>query len=462
MTAAVPHLSMPSFRGAAGVARRDITPPVGIYSRLWGAATHNVASGIHRPLTLTALALSAETGSDPLLLVAMDGSWWWCGEDERQIREAALEALGLPPSALVVNLSHSHAAAVLSRGAGDNEGGHLLGPYLDHVETALIEAGREALEALGPAVLTWGRGTCDLAVNRDFPDPDRPRYLCGCNPARAADQQVLVGRVTGDDGRIVATIVNYACHPTTLAWENDLISPDYPGAMRETVEQHTDQAPCLFLLGACGELGPAHQYVADPAVADRHGRRLGHAALATLEGMLPPGHDLAYLGALESGAPLALWRPEPQPLDHRLEADRITVELPIRPEYPTAERLRQEYDQCTDHVKKERLRRQMDVRRLIGDKTACPVTIWLWRLGESFLVGCPGEAYSMLQTELRARFPRAAIACLNCANGWAGYFPPAELYGQDLYQVWQTPFASGCLERLLQACTARISQLTGA
>jgi hypothetical protein len=29
---------------------------------------------------------------------------------------------------------------------------------------------------------------------------------------------VLVGRVCDDGGRIVATIVNYACHPTTLAW----------------------------------------------------------------------------------------------------------------------------------------------------------------------------------------------------------------------------------------------------
>ena len=33
-----------------GVARRDVTPPVGIYARSWGAATHEVAEGVHRPL----------------------------------------------------------------------------------------------------------------------------------------------------------------------------------------------------------------------------------------------------------------------------------------------------------------------------------------------------------------------------------------------------------------------------
>src|SRR6185503_5155147 len=106
------------------------------------------------------------------------------------------------------------------------------------------------------------------------------------NPAVKADDTLVVGRITADDdGRVLGTLVNYACHPTTLAWENRLISPDYVGAMREVVEAHTGGGPCLFLQGASGELAPAHQYVGDTAVADRHGRRLGFSALAALEGM---------------------------------------------------------------------------------------------------------------------------------------------------------------------------------
>ena len=34
----------------AGFASGDITPPVGIYHRMWGAALHDRATGIHRPL----------------------------------------------------------------------------------------------------------------------------------------------------------------------------------------------------------------------------------------------------------------------------------------------------------------------------------------------------------------------------------------------------------------------------
>jgi len=40
---------------------------------------------------------------------------------------------------------------------------------------------------------------------------------------------------------------------------------------------------------------------------------------------------------------------------------------------------------------------------------------------------------------------------MNLVNGGVGYLPPRELYGKDLYQEWQTPFAAGSLELLIQS-----------
>ena len=51
-----------SFHGRIGIARVDITPPVGIPARNWGAAKHEIADSIHRPLTLTALTLATAAG----------------------------------------------------------------------------------------------------------------------------------------------------------------------------------------------------------------------------------------------------------------------------------------------------------------------------------------------------------------------------------------------------------------
>src|SRR5262249_48322007 len=141
--------------------------------------------------------------------------------------------------------------------------------------------------------------------------------------------------------RMLATLVNYACHPTTLAWENTLISPDFPGAMREVVEQATG-APCIFLQGASGDLGPVEGYVGDPAVADRNGRELGYAALAALEALPPPGTCFCYSGPVISGATLGAWSHVAMDADElrqkgRWRLRRWTVDLPYRPELRTPE-----------------------------------------------------------------------------------------------------------------------------
>ena len=46
-------IEFPQSRCLIGVSRADVTPPVGIYHRMWGAAKHDKATGVHRPLTIT-------------------------------------------------------------------------------------------------------------------------------------------------------------------------------------------------------------------------------------------------------------------------------------------------------------------------------------------------------------------------------------------------------------------------
>ena len=127
--------------------------------------------------------------------------------------------------------------------------------------------------------------------------------------------------------------------PTTLAWDNRLVSPDYPGAMREVIEQ-ASEAPCFFIHGASGDLGPREGYVGDTAVADRNGRQLGYAALAVMEGLDPPLTQYAYQGAVVSGATIGVWKH--QPLDEsqqnslrRFSIQQTVLPLDYRPGLPT-------------------------------------------------------------------------------------------------------------------------------
>jgi hypothetical protein len=441
---------MKPFAGRIGASRADITPPVGIYARNWGAAAHDVAEGIHRPLTLNVLTLQEGEDAPPFVLVSADLGWWRTRADETFVRGTILEELALDPARLMICLTHTHAGPSLCREDAEKPGGYLIADYLDSLIVAVVNCTRHALETAEPALLEWAVGACGLATNRDLPDPDGGRYINGWNAEAPADQTLTVGRVTTQDGRILATIVHYACHPTTLAWDNRLISPDYIGAMREIVERDTGSAPCLFLLGACGELAPAEQYTGDTAVADRHGRQLGYAALATLEGMLPPGTHLTYRGVVESGAPLAVWQPEPQEPAASLDAIQVEVEMPLQA-LPSLAELDALLEQTEDRAMAERLRRKRRIRQSVGEGDATSVPLWAWRIGDAFLVGCPNEAYSRMQTELRERFAGHIALAINVVNGHFGYLPPAELYTQNIYQVWQTPFAAGCLERTTSA-----------
>lgn len=444
-----------------GVARRDITPPQGIYFRSWGAAKHDTPRGIHRPFTVTALAIGAEAGDPPLLLVAMDGGWWQSGAEERRLRDAVLEALDLDEARLMINLSHTHAGPSLSVHDAHKPGGHLIAPYLELVRERIVEAGREAIDRASPAELVWATGRCDLASQRSLPDPAGGRFITGFHPDGPVDDTLLVGRVTDlEDDRLLATLVNYACHPTTLAWDNELLSPDYIGAMRATVESATDGEPCLFLFGAAGETAPAWQYVGDVAVADRHGRRLGLAVLSTLEGMLEPGHDLVFQGVVESGAPLGVWYPQAgAAATTGVAHHHRRLPLPIKADYPALPAIEAELDETTEPFLRERLSRKARLRRTLGDADHYPFDVWVWRTGGVFWVGYPGEAFSWLQTELRAAFPRQRVVVMNTVNGAIGYLPPAGLYDEDMYEVWQTPLDRGSLEALRDACVDAIEAM---
>lgn len=457
-----PEFIHASFHGHIGLCRVDITPPVGVYARNWGAAKHDVADSIHRPLMLTALALSEHADAEPLVLIDADLGWWKTPETFNRFQNQVLEELKLDPTRLIFALTHTHAGPPLMQVDPSLSGSDLLQQWMTTLATSTVDAVRQARRTLFESTLDWHVGRCGLATVRDFPDPDplQSRVLCGYNPQGEPDDTLLLGRITDNTGKVRATLVNYACHPTTLAAQNTAISPDYLGAMRETMEQITS-APALFMLGACGDLAPRYQYVGDPLVADQHGRQLGFSALATLHDMEPPGTSLAYQGALESGAPLAIWKHQPRKLSNQLRARVRTVELPLK-DWPSASELERQRIACTDRALEERLRRRRDIRHGIGDGSTFQLPIYAWRIGDAVLVGCCCEPYSFLQQELRRRFSDRAVICMNLINGSIGYLPPASIYDTDVYPVWQTPFDRGALETTIEAMTGVIKDVLSA
>lgn len=483
----MPYVDAPQSQLRFGIARADITPPAGIYWRMWGAATHDHATGVHRPLEATAAlfepfaASAAADENDRLALVSLDHCL--LGREEAElIIQAICHRCSLAPFQVLLTFTHTHSAGLMSLDRAGLPGGELIPAYLRQMAETCAGLVEQAIASAEPAVISYGVGRCDLAQNRDFWDEDRKVFVCGYNPQGKADDTVIAACVTDSAGKIRGTLVNYACHPTTLAWENHLVSPDYPGAMRGVIENETSGAPCLFLQGASGELGPKHGYVGDVEVADCNGRQLGYAALGVLQSLDPPLMRYEYQGPVVSGATLGDWRYRPVPAERESEIRswrrlRDALSIAYRSDLPTregTEELLAKYSADEELAKKtgvaaalrdaramvERQNRMLRRLAQLPPGSTYPFELSIWRMGDAVWVAVPGEHYSYLQTNLRARFPDRIIVVITLAGGWGpSYVPTRETYGKGIYQESIAVLAPGSLERITEELARRIEVL---
>lgn len=448
----------PAFRGRFGVARRDITPPIGIYSRNWGAAKSDVAVSIHRPMTLTVLLMGSSVEKESFALLSLDLGWFRSSAEEKVLADA-VEAAGILEGRYLIALTHTHSGPVFCPGDSEKPGGEWIEEYLQSLAEKIQDAIREASGNQVSGLLETATGSCRLAANRDFLNPETDRLLVGWNPAVEADETLMFGRVSDESGKTLATLVNYACHPTILAWENTAISPDFVGATREVVEEQT-KCPCLFLQGASGDLAARHQYVGDPDIADKAGRSLGYAALSVFFGMTDPGCALTFEGPVESGAALAIWRPRARKtIPGEIFTRRVRVDLTIKSALPSLEELEENIANCPDRVERERLQRRVLQRRSLGQGTVYPAVHEIWKLGDILFVSVANEAYSALQVRLREKAGKTPVFVVTIANGSRGYLSPSESYALHSYASTQSPFADGCFEQTLHQLETEIQSL---
>lgn len=480
-------IETPQARCKAAVVRCDITPPVGIYHRMWGAALHDRATGVHRPLFATLLWLEPEhsggkdpTTTEPILLVSLDH----CILDRQEIqsiRQTIQRSTGVASEQVLVTLTHTHGAGWMSRSRSDLPGGEMLGPYLDNLAKQIGDLAKEAQNSKSSAAMVFATSRCNLAAHRNYFDQEHKQFVCGWNPGGPADDTMMLAKITDLSGRSMATIVNYACHPTTLAWDNTLISPDWIGSMRQVIEQEQGGV-CMFLQGASGDLGPRDGFVGDTLVADRNGKQVGFAALSTLATLPEPLTQCQYTGSVVSGTRIGTWGHKPLSAEatQRLmdwQWETLIVELPYRHDLPTIQQTELERGQWQDRERQAREQADelavRDARAQVEQRTrqltrlenlvsgsSYPLEVRLGILGAAIWIFVPGELYQVFQRVIRERFSPRPVFVTTLTNDWQpGYIPAASSYGYEIYQEVIAATAPGCLELLIESISRRIRTL---
>lgn len=140
-----------------------------------------------------------------------------------------------------ISCSHAHNSPVVSHGMAYD-----LKPDLDYwqlVREKMAAAVKLAIKKLEDVTITLDQHTVTgFYNNRNRPGEDYYRY---CDEIK----------LEGIDGKPIVKILNLACHPTILGAQNKLISADFFGVMRRTL-QGVDGMPVMIWNGEAGDSSP--------------------------------------------------------------------------------------------------------------------------------------------------------------------------------------------------------------
>lgn len=443
----------------AGVGRVDITPPVGIPAGGWGNQAHEVSEANDLELWATVLVVEGPDGTRAA--VADVDLCIFDDEQAARARSAIATAADVPFDHVAVGTTHNHSVPVTLElgGAWIRKNRELIAPYVETVFDAVARAAAEAAAAMRPVRVGTGRGSSPLAVNRRMTTPDG-RAAVGLNRDGPVDHTLTVVRLDGDDDLPLATIVHYACHPIILGPDNTSVTPEYPGIVKRVVEASLG-GHCLFIQGACGDVGPSELFVPQLSTYRRLGAMIGHEAAATAQRSswrrhrlrLRQGEESAWIASFE-------YEPDHEP-DDVVAVSRELMPLPLRDDLGDAALWRAEAERCEEaayaaraagapHEELRELTVQTKFARMRAERgtaldglDAYPLLVHGIRLGPVALVGVPVELFSEIGTAIRDTSPFGTTLVASYWNGYRNYLPTDAERSRGGYEIDISPFRPG-------------------
>jgi hypothetical protein len=248
----------------AGYAQAAITPALDRPVYLAGFGNNRRAESVHDELTVRALALQSETTT--LALVALD----LIGFFRRDVYDVIRAVQTTHPRAQVLIAStHTHHGPDTLGLWGPNAGIRGVDEaWLSATKATIAATIQTALVGLEPVTAAWA-------------EAEVPRWVKNARNPEIVDATLTALQVTRDDGRVLATLVNYPCHPEVLWEHNPHITADYVHALREETLRQTG-APALFFAGALGGMLTPDVVDHSFAEAEAMGVALAEAGLAAL------------------------------------------------------------------------------------------------------------------------------------------------------------------------------------
>ena len=442
----------------------------------WGSSTHQVAEGIDMPMYCNAMYLESESSKNKVIILDFD----LCSmseEIDEMVRDAVVSTVDISKENIRICLSHTHAGPPYGKdnlnGAGwITEGVELINPYYDSFPEKISNVIKEAVSSAINCNISYGKGMSDININRR-PSDEKGNLFTGRNWDGPVDHSVDVIGFDDENGNVVSTIVGYACHPHILGPENRLISPDYPGHLRKTVEDIVGGS-CLFFQGYAGNQGPVHTFVGEVEVARKAGKILGLEASKVRMSIDPFERKEKLVEIIPAGADLGMYEDVPvNKPNEEIEVRNKYVDLPSL-DFPSYEEASKNYENALLDLKKARkignqdeikkkvsaVKRANFTRELTEISKGGKVNIWIQtiKIGDIIFQGLPLEPFMEFSHKIKSLNPDKKIFWSGYTNGWLGYLPTARAYEEGGYETRNTPLSPESEQLILDICDSEIKK----
>ena len=410
----------------AGVARANITPPV-------GTAANGATSPTGIATELYAKALVFDDGHTKAALVTADVLL--LGKQVvAETRTRIEEMTGIPGAHVMFAASHTHSGAVTTMRGRWSTVEHDKS-YVDQLVAKMAGAVAEANLNRREARIGADEGRADVSINRWISTPEGAKWAP--NPEGPVDNTLSVLRVDHSDGQPIAALVDYAAHASVMRW-GKVFAADYPGFLQSVVEKvYDDRITVLFANGASGDTkikwlrkkedGSDDFAYGGVEDARRWGTVLAGEALKTLEQIRTEARDQ---------------RPEdrdqrPEARDQKPEIGKLRVAskeiaFPML-SLPTIEEieaeLKEKREKGEDATWEERTLASLHAGTA---PTAITGEIQIIRIGpDIILAAIPGELFAEVGLKMREQVACRHLFIVGYANGYVGYLPSAASCRED-------------------------------
>ena len=250
------------------------------------------------------------------------------------------------------------------------------------------------------------------------------------------------------EGAPTVLLVNYGLHADTV--NGELISADWPGVMRRTLEKVLDGVQTMFINGAEGDVGSTNVHV-KPGDGD-----MNDTEISFDNEMKSPGMA-RFVGRAIAGTVLQVYDKV-----QYVDVDRIGIlrrDLAVPANLATQEELvlARQYKELHDAGRDDLIpytamelttvvAEALRMCRLAGGPAEFHLPLTAVRIGNVALLGIPGEPFTEIGVKIKETEGFDLILPCSLTNGDHGYFPVQSAYDEGGYETRTSPYRAGVAE----------------